>query len=586
MKKLLFLVVLIIAVVFAGMRYFRPTPSSPATASADGSQIKFKDSVISIAYTDDNSGEDLIIHSDKETYAGFSQSDIYFSVANPQDADQAVDLQFLFPEDGGTVTAVQEVDPLLAPQYSSNDEKTAPWKKMSMATTEIPMTADLQAAAAKKKTIPEGFVSDGRIKFAMAPKQTLYFKARIAYTPGQKGEFWIEGFGNKGSYGLLDPWYSSSWLYRRAITIGKNMVGGGADLTNFPTLVKVSAQDLCTTGSGGRVNGAAGEDILFTDSDGTTLLDYELEKYTCSGVGNVTAWVEVPTLSYTVNTIIYMYYGGTAVSNADPTGLWDDNGYEAVWHLNDASSPAQDSTSNNNDAATASASVTYGTASQINEGVTIPNGNGHLEATDNASLDQDQLQTVSCWMYSTSLGAVADYVMTKVLPSRATSWWLRVATSVGSSLRPSYNISVSALDAGAGGNGVGDSTVSPLSWHYLVGTYDGNGGTNDLKMQIYLDGRREVLTFPSSNVPANIPPTNQNVWLGDLNFTDRAWNGPLDECRIASATRTSGWVLTEYQNQSTPLTYVILGPVEIQNQAGAGVKVRGGTEVRGGVKIH
>ena len=74
------------------------------------------------------------------------------------------------------------------------------------------------------------------------------------------------------------------------------------------------------------------DDILFTASDGTTKLSHEIEKYNAA-TGELVAWVKVPTVSSTVDTVLYMYYGnGTAGNQQDAANVWDAN-YKGVWHL-------------------------------------------------------------------------------------------------------------------------------------------------------------------------------------------------------------------------------------------------------------
>ncbi|MDD4531087.1 MAG: DUF2341 domain-containing protein [Candidatus Pacebacteria bacterium] len=62
------------------------------------------------------------------------------------------------------------------------------------------------------------------------------------------------------------------------------------------------------------------DDLRFTSSDGTTLLNYWLESKTDSSTATI--WVKVPTLSSGSNTI-YMYYGNaSATSGGDGTGVF------------------------------------------------------------------------------------------------------------------------------------------------------------------------------------------------------------------------------------------------------------------------
>jgi hypothetical protein len=63
------------------------------------------------------------------------------------------------------------------------------------------------------------------------------------------------------------PWYFTNWLYRQKITISSSLVD--SDQTNFPYMVKITAPANPVFANAL----ASGDDILFTDSDGTTKLD-------------------------------------------------------------------------------------------------------------------------------------------------------------------------------------------------------------------------------------------------------------------------------------------------------------------------
>src|SRR6185436_4486853 len=93
---------------------------------------------------------------------------------------------------------------------------------------------------------------------------------------------------------------------------------------------------------------ASGNDILFTDGDGVTKLAHEIEKYS-SVNGNLIAWVQVPSVSPTSDTVLYLYYGnGSAADQQNRTAVWDSS-YKGVWHLpNGSTLTAGDSTGNGN----------------------------------------------------------------------------------------------------------------------------------------------------------------------------------------------------------------------------------------------
>ena len=83
-------------------------------------------------------------------------------------------------------------------------------------------------------------------------------------------------------------WWDTSWVYRKPINITEN---SGSTLTDYQILVTVDTQSLISAGKM-RTNGG---DIRFTDTDGTTLINYWVE----SGINTTSTkiWVKVPSIS-------------------------------------------------------------------------------------------------------------------------------------------------------------------------------------------------------------------------------------------------------------------------------------------------
>ncbi|MFW9820897.1 MAG: DUF2341 domain-containing protein, partial [Candidatus Thorarchaeota archaeon] len=137
----------------------------------------------------------------------------------------------------------------------------------------------------------------------------------------------------------------SDFKYYKEITIDHTKVSGTSDLSNFPVLISIFDSDLHNHAQ------PDGDDIAFYN--GTDWLDHEIELFNQaynSTHAQLVAWVRIPSLSYSVDTIIKMFYGNsTMTSKENPVGVWSNN-YQAVWHLSeDPTETIYDSTSNNND---------------------------------------------------------------------------------------------------------------------------------------------------------------------------------------------------------------------------------------------
>ena len=191
--------------------------------------------------------------------------------------------------------------------------------------------------------------------------------------------------------------WSNGYAFQRAITIGHANVPN-TDQTDFPVLISGTYSFLATTANGGDVTNASGYDIIFTsDSAGSNLLPFERESYSGS-TGAVVFWVQVPSLSHTTDTVIYMFYGNGAVT-ADPsnkTSVWGNN-YVGVWHLsNGISLSGSDSTSNgynltNNNGVTATSGALGGAASF--------NGSNSYLSNSSLSIAAGSSLSISFWSY-------------------------------------------------------------------------------------------------------------------------------------------------------------------------------------------
>lgn len=110
----------------------------------------------------------------------------------------------------------------------------------------------------------------------------------------------------------------TGWAYSKQITINNT----GSELTNYQlkfTINRSTGSDSGFTVYVGTNCESDYDDIRFTTSDGTTLCDYWIES---SSTSTANIWVEVPTVTGTGNTTLYLYYGNsgaTAVSNGDAT---------------------------------------------------------------------------------------------------------------------------------------------------------------------------------------------------------------------------------------------------------------------------
>ena len=135
---------------------------------------------------------------------------------------------------------------------------------------------------------------------------------------------------------------------KRSLTIDHTKVP--STQSNFTVLVSLTDPALKTVANGGHVVNANGYDIgFYADSGGTTKLKWEVEKYDGT-TGNLIAWVKIPSVSSSIDTVFYLMYGDSSINTdqSDPPNTWDSN-FKGVWHLGNGSTLSlNDSTSNGN----------------------------------------------------------------------------------------------------------------------------------------------------------------------------------------------------------------------------------------------
>ncbi len=316
-------------------------------------------------------------------------------------------------------------------------------------------------------------------------------------------------------------WIDPSWGYRKALVVDSGQVA--ATLSNFPMLVSLSADsDLAASAR------SDGHDILFSDADGITQLDHEIESWN-PATGELQAWVRVPSLSGTSDPVVYLYYGNASASDqANAPGVWDSY-YSEVLHLHD---DLADSTAFNNDATNSGTSDVSGL---IADGQDFDGNNDWL--TPSTDVENRSEVTLSVWVdadETVSTNTIYDeydgsYWQFSVLQNRF------------------YTRDTSNAPSGTRDN---DVTWGPLTtgWHHLVFRYS----VSESIKSVYVDGQLDASSTNSVD-PLEDHQTGFRIgWATD--GTD--FDGVMDEFRLSlGLARSANWITTEYNNQSAAATF-------------------------------
>jgi len=361
-------------------------------------------------------------------------------------------------------------------------------------------------------------------------------------------------------------WYNDSWEYRKKITTSLDTVIS-SDLTDFPYLVSFTDSDLTKTTE------SDGTDIVFTASDGTTELAYEIERFDQT-TGEVIAWVKIPTVSASENTDIYIYYKGTASSSS--SSVWDSN-YKLVYHLNQSSTGTVDEFTDVSD--TGNDGTGGGTGAMTQDENRRPTqveakiGYGQSfdgpteDATSDGTGDYIWSQDVSEWPGNNASTSDNDTTV---------EFWAKIdddhsdegdmdffgyhASGNDNEFALFKVASLNLMTKGSLFNSDVDATTS--DWTYLMIVYD-PGGTS----KIYQDGElAEQVDGTSGNKGQR--HNGEFVLGGDVDGSgsnlkvNNELQGDLDEFRVSNTVRSADWAAASYCNQNDSNDCQTVGPEE------------------------
>ena len=292
----------------------------------------------------------------------------------------------------------------------------------------------------------------------------------------------------------------------------------------------------------GGVTNSNGYDIIFTsDANGLDILPFERESYNAS-TGAVIYWVQVPTVSHTSDTVIYLFYGNSSVTTdqSSQNGVWDSN-YKGVWHLSNGSTlSGTDSTSNGY--ALTNNNSTAATTGEV-DGAGSFNGTNNYLSNSSLSIPSGSSITISFWNYVTTAqlqNGAAFTIGNTESPNR-------ILGNVPWSDRTLY------WDYGTYTTGRASTSYNSYlgSWTYVVLEYNSASTIHS----IYLNGSLAA-SSTNSNTPTS---TMTGIDIGSFPLDSEYHHGSLDEFRVSTSARSADWTATEYNNQSSPSTFYSLG---------------------------
>ncbi len=367
----------------------------------------------------------------------------------------------------------------------------------------------------------------------------------------------------------------SDFKYYKEITIDPTKVMGGSDLTNFPFLLVIYDTDLRTEVQ------ADGDDIAF--HNGLDWLDYEIELFNQdfnSTHACLVAWIKLPSLSTSVDTTIYMYYGNpTMESQQNPSGVWNTN-YNAVWHLNttvQGPNTLLDSTVNDNDGSNYQADDV---SAYIVNGRDYDGSDDYSNMGSGSSIDDifDGGATISAWIRPEGWGGgTYGRILDKASETGGTDGWV---ICLDGGVSPWYNQLLFYRDFSVS-RGLwmsGDNTITLNQWQHIVITYDDTSTSND--PALYINGVDQSGKSGWEDVTPSGTASNdaaQSLYIGNfmggVGAGSRGFNGIIDEVRVISGIKTSSWIQTEYNNQYDPNSFFSVSSAFIIDNTPPDIKI-------------
>jgi hypothetical protein len=347
------------------------------------------------------------------------------------------------------------------------------------------------------------------------------------------------------------PDWLSGWNYRRKLTVNSALID--SDLTNFPVLVKLDSSFFDFNKA--QTNG---EDIRFTSSDETTLLKYEIERWSKTD-GKAEIWIKLPTVSSSSNTDFYIYYGNPSATDAqDPTNVWDS--CAMVLHLKEASGTREDSTVNNNDGTPNGGKLTHITTGQINgaddfagTAQDVPANDAYISVSSADSLNFGTNSFSYSFWFNCRDKNTRDFLDKKGGTAGATTAGYKFTTSTTDSLgfSPSIGDGTNNIRLNTGD----DPSRNPGSvWAMCTVVVDRTAA----KMIAYINGawKAEIAIGTSFGSVTNTNPLYLGKDATQPTSLGRWYIGSLDEVRISNVARSAAWIKASYNSEkNTLLTY-------------------------------
>jgi len=353
-------------------------------------------------------------------------------------------------------------------------------------------------------------------------------------------------------------WYDAAWNDRIKIIVLDT--GVEEEFDNFPVYI-----DLSMFGSSFFTDVESdGSDIVITSFDGVTKLNRELANINTTGeTGEL--WFNADTINEGGNTVFYLYYNNPTAAETNSTNTWD-NTFESVWHLHGA---MDDATSNNHDFTD---SGTAGNPGAIGDGRSFTGG-AYLEDAD----AENYINGISGATLSLWVKVRADYIgnengiVTTVMPDGDEIYGLGLRYDD----QGDYSGGPNQIRGTVGVLGWSDKNqmksessdnVQSTDWTHIALTW-----AKGQEIKMYINGAKDATSYSTAGRTSTIfGATTLLVGKGSQDIlVGEGWEGSIDEVHFSNVSRSDGWIQAEYDNQSSPSTFISTQDASINIYAGS-----------------
>ncbi len=348
----------------------------------------------------------------------------------------------------------------------------------------------------------------------------------------------------------------TNWQYRKQIVVNESQVPGTSSLANFPVLISITDSNLQTNAQ------PDGDDIYFTGSDGTTKLAHEIESYN-SSTGALVAWVNVPNLSASSNTNLYMYYGNSAaVDQENVAGTWNSN-FQGIWHMAEnptTSAPQILNSKTNTNNGTSQGTMVSGdlTPGKIGSSINFDGVDDYITHTVNLPKTTG---TISHWLNPDQLRQMVAYYESDGTNSNYNGYTaVADLLEIHTGIQTGNTWNINYQDGSSNANTINNTAVTSGSWTYVAITWNRAGS-----LIMYVNGNQVASATLSDDIWTTKTPTVRQFGRVGNGTASRHWDGKMDEIRVADTARSIEWIQAEYNNQNNPSAFTTTGTQEILN---------------------